>query len=390
MALLFKKSKNWVESKRFLTDREVLFNKSESESFRTWAVTCNIDVERIRMKYINNIQSSEVFQGTFGSLTSGVLKQKKTAGSNNIKYIEFHNYVLNQLAKDVHIDKKESIYTPKDSAQIFGTFVAEFIPFLIDEEGYKRHFFQYIKNHLPGLDFDQITEMWKYRDEASFWEHISILVTLNRSKSSEVMKRFFELGRPWIKRSGENSIAFSEDYAWAMKNLTKEVEKIKVRHKNFVLNPVFGSNYSGLKADGDLIIDNSLVEIKCSKRSILIPALLEQLIGYVELNENLGDKKHNVIKNVFYLWNPLCDLFEEIVFSQEKIDCAINLFKMARLEYVNFIRKKVDYPQEFTEWREIFKSVFESEGLVSNQSAKKMVELFEEIKAINALINEDI
>lgn len=110
------------------------------------------------------------------------------------------------------------------------------------------------------------------------------------------------------------------------KVLSLSLPKVKEDFKKIVYNPVFGNNK--LKADGDIIIDRTLVDFKVTSSLNDFKSHLEQLILYVILAEGL--KKERIYYNIDYIqiYYPRFDIYPKFkvsdLISKEGIQKILN------------------------------------------------------------------
>jgi hypothetical protein len=127
-------------------------------------------------------------------------------------------------------------------------------------------------------------------------------------------------------------------------NLNKLCKSLVLNSKNVILNPVLGSDETPIPADCDLVIDDTLIDIKCtSKNKNIIEQL--QLLGYTSMLKH--NKKYNIHINNICIINLLeCEC---------KIYNIENITYDNLLEYLNLLTNKYDNKKQIFYKSKIYK-----------------------------------
>jgi hypothetical protein len=99
-------------------------------------------------------------------------------------------------------------------------------------------------------------------------------------------------------------------------NIIKYIQNKVFNKRNILINPQFGNIYLGINGDGDLIIDDELIDIKISKSVGLNINDFIQLIVYATLYY----LKTNIICNKLTIYNPLLGKEYNIIISLDIIN----------------------------------------------------------------------
>lgn len=239
---------------------------------------------------------------------------------------EFKDSFKNNVNYNIPSFKKsELLYRPKFSPSFIGTAVDILISYKMDNNFIFKYAQKYIKDN-------EKTELWKkIYVEAEF-------VTLYRAGPFAI---------DGIRKQRKKLEYFKEDIKNIEKLIDKQLEDFGISNMNIVTNPIFGSLSSGVRADGDFIFNDTLVEIKTSIKPIFSKAYVNQLIGYIALNESLQNKYE--ISSIGY-WNPLYGVFYKTSISG--LPEIINVFNKCKNGVINekdYQERKSEVKREINE-----------------------------------------
>lgn len=193
------------------------------------------------------------------------------------------------------------IYTPKKHSDIIQVFADIYIQSKLDPR-FQRKYEALSKIHHDPMVAEQLAIV-SAKEVLDFGDYVFltyIQYDYNVSGSNQEVKLIIKD----ILLNKYDDLDFELDYEKITKIIDKQLKMIpytKVR-----VNPVFGSARSGVSAQGDVIFDSTLVEIKCSIRPEIKMEYIYELVGMTLLNELL-DKPHQI--NSYAYWNPLYGTF---------------------------------------------------------------------------------
>lgn len=246
--------------------------------------------------------NKKIFDNTFITLTRLIsdtrMREFKDSFKNNV------NYFVPSFSKE------KLIYQPKFPPSFIGTATDILISYKLN----KSHKFE-LADHV--IKRDNVKELWKK-------------VYLEAERTT--LYRAGPLAFEGLEKQRNRIKDFVEDFKIIEELVDSQIEKFEIKKMNITFNPVFGSLESGVRADGDFIFDDSLIEVKTSNKPIFSKAYINQLIGYIALNESLKDKYK--ISSIGY-WNPLYGIFYKT--SIQDIKPTIELFNKNKNMIVNDI-----------------------------------------------------
>lgn len=130
-------------------------------------------------------------------------------------------------------------------------------------------------------------------------------VEYKKNKLQAIINLSFKLSLNEVEFRSGKKLDYNSYPKTKLNDVFKEIEKVlslslpKVKEdfKKIFYNPVFGNNK--LKADGDIIIDRTLIDFKVTSSLNDFKSHLEQLVLYVILAEGL--KKEKIYYNIDYI-----------------------------------------------------------------------------------------
>lgn len=176
---------------------------------------------------------------------------------------------------------------------------------------------------------------------------------------------------------------FLESYRFSVDPLYRICEKLLANCNNLIPNPILGGGVVNFGADCDLILDDTIVEIKCVKKDKINDIL--QLLGYASLSRFNNDSKINNVC-VLNILRGECTLYNIQALNDDHLDRFLKLLdnKYDR-DYISvtqeYKREGMITPAFYAEFRELHEIM---NAALLEERAKKMRRFIKAFETCNS------